>query len=90
MDERLITFLESLKWSEINNRVLSYPSDQKKLINNFRKLLQTGVPYSITDIRNWLVFHQPENMLSDTVIDDIVRLAEYVKIDFHEEGPFYV
>jgi len=90
MDDRLVTFLESLVWPNVNNRVLSYPADHKKLINNFRRLLQEGVNYSINDVREWLVFHQPENRLSDTVIDSIVRLSEYVKIDFHKEGPFYV
>jgi hypothetical protein len=89
MNLQLVVFLESLKWPRINNRVLSHPADQKMLINSFRKLSQAGVPYSIDDVRNWLVFHKPENMLSDGVIDDIVNIADYVKIDFHNGGAFY-
>lgn len=90
MDGRLVTFLVSLRWSKINNKTLSYPADHKMLINNFRRLLQEGVNYSINDVREWLVFHQRESMLSDTVIDDIVRLAEYVKIDYYSILEFSV
>ena len=88
MDEKLLDFLETLTWPTVNNRVLSYPADHKMLINNFRKLLQQNVYYNADKIKEWLRFHQRENLLQDNVIDNIGRLADYTKIDFYEINEF--
>lgn len=82
----MVDFLESLEWPEVNNRVLSYPSDYKMLINKFRNLLCNDVDYNIDTIRHWLFFHQPENCLEDDVIENIVRIAMYVQIDYFPFG----
>ena len=82
LDERVIGYLEKLVWPNINPRTLTYPTDYKRLIDGFRDLLEKGIDYHPDDIREWLYFHQPENRLNDWVIEDIVKLAEYTRIDF--------
>lgn len=86
MDEKLVDFLESLEWPEVNNRVLSYPADYKMLIKGFRNLLCNDVDYNIDKIRQWLIFHKPENCLEDNVIEHIVDMAMYVQIDYFPFG----
>ena len=82
MNDKVVEYLETLVWPNINVRVLTYPDDHKKLITGFRNLLCDGHHYNIDIISNWLYFHQPENRLNEWVIEDIVRLSEYVNIDF--------
>lgn len=81
LDERVIDFLETLVWPNINVSTLTYPDDYKKLIKGFRKLLLDEISYNIDEIWNWLLFHRQENRLSEHAIERIVDLAEYTRID---------
>jgi hypothetical protein len=86
LDESVIDFLETLTFPIINVRVLSYPIDHKFLINSFKELLQWGVDFNTDEIRRWLFSHQAETMMNDWVIEDIVRLADYSRIDYSPLG----
>ena len=79
LDERLVSALEMLDCTTTSPNVLGY-NDKVILVSTFNKLLKEGVDYNVEEIRNWLCYHQPENKLEDSVIDDIATISEILQI----------
>ncbi len=79
----LVNFLTTLKFPRISSSILSSETDYYYLFDEFEELLRHRIQYDPDEIRNWLTFSKPNNMLEDNVIDEIVRIAQFIQMYLH-------
>jgi len=76
----LVNFLTTLKFPRVSRSALSSETDYWYLFDGFEELLRNGIEYNMDDIRNWLSFSKPNNMLEDNVIEEIARIAHFIQL----------
>ncbi|MCE2506345.1 MAG: hypothetical protein J4F36_07745 [Nitrosopumilaceae archaeon] len=64
----------------INKQSLSYGLDHCLLMNCFEKLVKQGIEYNVDQLNDWLCFKQDEFRLRDSVIAEIVKIAEFIQL----------
>jgi len=52
-------------------------------MDGFEELLRNRIQYDPDDIRNWLTFSKPNNMLEDNVIEEIAQFAHFIQMYLH-------
>jgi len=62
------------------------PSDEDLAKSTFKKILESGDTYSVTELENW--FASQTNILEQAVIDRLMNIAHYQKSKFEANNKF--
>ncbi|MGB9002278.1 MAG: hypothetical protein WCC52_00540 [Nitrosotalea sp.] len=80
-------FLEQLQGLISNAKSLGYHDDDLVKLT-FKKILESGDTYSITELENWFV--SKVNGVDRSVIDRVLNIAHYQKSKFEANNKFRI
>ena len=80
-----LALMQQLQTLAVNSKSLG-SSDEDLIKSTFKKILESGDTYSVTELENWFV-HQPSPS-KQPVIDRIMNIAHYQKSKFESSNKF--